>query len=138
MPHLHGFIKTLRFNLLMPVKVEEQASCTTTLYRKVVSYYLQVFQDHQNLIGHSRWLKMAENLTRRRKTIRIRSILLTKSFPTCLPASGKTPLLRPMARLWLGKPAMKSGKTRSANMKRETKGASAPGKSPPQYPEDNN
>jgi transposase, IS605 OrfB family, central region len=65
MPHLRGFTKTLRFNLLMPVKVEEQASCTTVLYRKVVSYYLQVFQDHQDLIGHSQWLKMAENLTHR-------------------------------------------------------------------------
>lgn len=65
MPHLHGFTKTLRYNLLMPVKVEEQAVCTTAQYRQAVSYYLQVFQDHQDLIGHSQWLKMAENLTHR-------------------------------------------------------------------------
>ena len=65
MPHLHGFTKTLKFNLLMPTNVITQASCTTTLYRQVVSYYLQIFQENQNLISHSQWLKMAEDLTHR-------------------------------------------------------------------------
>jgi IS605 OrfB family transposase len=65
MPHLYGFTKTLRYNLLIPKKVEEQSGCTTRLYRQVVSYYLQVFQDHQELIGHSQWLKAAETLTHR-------------------------------------------------------------------------
>jgi hypothetical protein len=67
MPHLHGFTKTLRYNLLMPVDVEKQAFYTTTLYRQVVSYYLQVFQEHQEVIGHSKWLKMAEKLTHQTK-----------------------------------------------------------------------
>jgi len=65
MPHLHGFTKTFRFNLLMSAEVNIQASCTITLYRQVVSYYLQIFQDHRNIIGHSQWLKLAENLTHR-------------------------------------------------------------------------
>jgi|GEM_PF-2578342 len=56
MLHLHGFTKTLRYNLLMPADVEKQAFCTTMLYRQVVSYYLQVFQEHQEIIGHDKWL----------------------------------------------------------------------------------
>ena len=66
-PHLRGFTKTIRYNLLMPTDVDGQATCATALYRQVVSYYLQVFQDHQDLIEHSQWLKMAENLTHRTK-----------------------------------------------------------------------
>jgi len=66
-PHLHGFTKTLRYNLLMPTDVEEQALRTTLLYRRVVSYYLQVFQEHQEIIDHGKWLKMAEKLTHRTK-----------------------------------------------------------------------
>lgn len=67
MPHLHGFTKTLRYNLLMPTDVEEQALRTTLLYRRVVTYYLQVFQEHQEIIDHGKWLKMAEKLTHRTK-----------------------------------------------------------------------
>jgi len=51
----------------MPVNIEKQASYTIMQYQQVVSYYLQVFQDHQDLIGHSQWLKKAENLTHRTK-----------------------------------------------------------------------
>jgi hypothetical protein len=67
MPHLQGFTKTLRYNLVMPADVEEQCLNTTALYRQVVSYYLRVFQEHQGIIGHSRWLRMTEKLTHRTK-----------------------------------------------------------------------
>jgi IS605 OrfB family transposase len=67
MPHLHGFTKTLRYSLLIPTDIEQQICCTTNLFRQVVSYYLQIFQDYQALIGYSQWLKAAENLTHRTK-----------------------------------------------------------------------
>jgi len=67
MPHLHGFTKTLRYSLLIPTDIEQQMCCTTNLFRQVVSYCLQIFQDYQALIGYSQWLKAAENLTHRTK-----------------------------------------------------------------------
>lgn len=51
----------------MPDDVARQALCTTGQYRQVVSYYLQVFKDHQELLGQCQWLKAAENLTHRTK-----------------------------------------------------------------------
>jgi IS605 OrfB family transposase len=67
MPHLHGFTKTIRYNLLVSSDVDHQLSCTTKQYRQAVSYYLKIFQDRQELIGRSQWLKTAENLTHRTK-----------------------------------------------------------------------
>lgn len=67
MPHLRGFTKTLRYNLVVPVEIDEHAACTTALYRQAVSYYLQVFQEHQEIISDGQWLKKAEGLTHRTK-----------------------------------------------------------------------
>ncbi|HBC93066.1 MAG TPA: transposase [Pelotomaculum sp.] len=68
MPHLHGFTRTLRYKLLTPTDVKQQMRCTTAHFRQVVSYYLQIFQEHQELIGYSQWLKAAETMTHRTKS----------------------------------------------------------------------
>jgi len=144
MPHLRGFTKTFRYNLLMSVKVEEQASCTTTLYRKVVSYYLQVFQDHQDLIGHSQWLKMAENLTHRTENNPNPEYSFDEEFPN-LPsgfrrnaiaeAHGKALAWKTSYEKW----KEKKRKHEEKNQKRITAGKKPIEftERPPQYPEDN-
>jgi len=90
MPHLHGFTKTLRYNLLMPADVEKQAFCTTMLYRQVVSYYLQVFQEHQEIISHDKWLDSkphsAEDVYRE-------ILRLPESYSEDLPGNGRASML---------------------------------------------
>jgi IS605 OrfB family transposase len=63
MPHLHGPCKTLRRKLLMAGRTVGHADATVCLYRQVVSFYLQVFHDHMELLERSDWLKQAELLT---------------------------------------------------------------------------
>lgn len=58
-----GFTKTARYNLVMPPKLATLADRTNLLYRQVVSYYLQVFQEHQELLKADNWLNAAEYLT---------------------------------------------------------------------------
>ncbi len=85
MTRLHGFTKTFRYNLLMSADAHKQACCTTRLYRQVVSYYLQVFQEHQEIIGHSRWLAMAERFTHRTRDNPNPEYPFDREFPN-LPA----------------------------------------------------
>lgn len=66
-PQLHGFTKTYRYKLLIPAKADQLLKQTTEQYRKVVEYYLQVFQDHQEILGQKAWLRLAEALTHRTK-----------------------------------------------------------------------
>lgn len=65
MPHLHGPCKTLRRKLLLAGRTSGHAAATVCLYRRVVSFYLQVFHDHRELLERSDWLKQAEQLTHR-------------------------------------------------------------------------
>ncbi|MGI9951314.1 transposase [Moorellaceae bacterium AZ2] len=67
MPHLHGPCKTLRVRLILGEKTAEHLERTVSLFRQVVSYYLQVFHDHMELLERSDWLKQAELLTHRTK-----------------------------------------------------------------------
>lgn len=64
MLHLHGPCKTLRVRLIVSEKTNEHLERATLLFRRVVSYYLQVFHDHMELLEYSDWLKQAELLTR--------------------------------------------------------------------------
>lgn len=63
MPHLHGPCKTLRLRLMVSEKTSHYMETTVTLFRQVVSYYLQVFHDHMELIECRDWLAGAELLT---------------------------------------------------------------------------
>lgn len=67
MPHLHGPCKTLRVRLMLREKTAGHLERTVSLFRQVVSYYLQVFHDHMELLERSDWLKQAELLTHRTK-----------------------------------------------------------------------
>ncbi|HBT46997.1 MAG TPA: transposase [Peptococcaceae bacterium] len=63
MPHLYGPCKTLRVRLILGEKTAGHLERTVSLFRQVVSYYLQVFHDHMELLERSDWLKQAELLT---------------------------------------------------------------------------
>jgi hypothetical protein len=63
MPQLSGFAKTYRFNLLVSPGVADQFSLTVEQYRRAVSFYLQVFQNHQEILDRRDWLRTAEILT---------------------------------------------------------------------------
>jgi IS605 OrfB family transposase len=60
---MHGFAKTRKFNLLVSQDIATQLSQTVDQYRQAVSFYLQVFQEHQEILGNGEWLKIAEHLT---------------------------------------------------------------------------
>jgi len=65
MPHLRGFTKTRIHNILILSDTDQHMQCTVDQYRRVVSFYLQVFHDHQELIGEGGWLLATETLTHR-------------------------------------------------------------------------
>jgi hypothetical protein len=60
---MHGFAKTRMFNLLVSQGVAAQFDQTVEQYRQVVSFYLNVFQEHQEILGNGEWLKITEHLT---------------------------------------------------------------------------
>lgn len=68
MPHLHGFVKTRKYKLNVPDDVNHQLDKTTTLFQRAVIYFLQVFQEHQELINDKQWLTAIEQLTHQTKT----------------------------------------------------------------------
>lgn len=145
MPHLRGFTKTLRFNLLMPVKGEEQASCTTALYRKAVSYYLQVFQDHQDLIGHSQWLKMAENLTHRTEDNPDPEYPFDEEFPNLPSGFRRNAIAEARGKALAWKTSFEKWEEKKRKHEERNQRRVAAGKKPvefterpPQYPEDDN
>lgn len=145
MPRLHGFTKTLRFNLLVPDSINRQMYCSTDLYRQVVSYYLQIFQDHQELIGHSQWLKMAETLTHRTKSNLQPTYPFDEEYPN-LPSGIRRAAISEacgLAEAWKSsydKWLTKKQKTEEKNVKRITKGKKPVviKEHPPQYPVENN
>ncbi|MBS4007862.1 MAG: IS200/IS605 family accessory protein TnpB-related protein [Clostridium sp.] len=57
------FCKTWRYNLITSANTAEMLKRTTSLYREVVAYYLQVFQSHQEILDARNWLRQAEILT---------------------------------------------------------------------------
>ncbi|WP_205664678.1 hypothetical protein [Ammonifex thiophilus] len=65
MPHLHGPCKTLRVRCLIGEETSRLLQATVCLYRQVVSFYLQLFHDHQELLERGDWLRQAELLTHR-------------------------------------------------------------------------
>ena len=65
MPQKHGFVKTMRYNLVVSENTRILLTTTTEQYRDVLAYFLQVFQEHQELIGLSDWLFAMEHLTHR-------------------------------------------------------------------------
>lgn len=58
-----GFAKTHRYNLLTTTKLDEVAQRTVCIFQQAVSYYLQVLQDHQELLNAGNWLRACEILT---------------------------------------------------------------------------
>lgn len=65
MPQKHGFVKTLRYNLVVTEDTGILLTETTEQYRKVLSFFLQVFQEHQELLEITDWLTAIEKLTHR-------------------------------------------------------------------------
>ena len=63
MPQMHGFAKTRKYTLLITPDIASQFEQTVSQYRQVVVLYLQVYQEHQEILGHDKWLKMTEHLT---------------------------------------------------------------------------
>lgn len=61
----HGFVKTQRYNIVVPEKTSALLMVTTLQYREVLGYYLQRFQERQDLIKSSNWLLDMEHLTHR-------------------------------------------------------------------------
>lgn len=145
MPRLHGITKTIRFNLRVPDSISRQMHCSADLYRQVVSYYLQVFQDHQDIIGHSQWLKMAETLTHRTKNNLRPNYPFDYDYPN-LPsgfrraavseASGLACAWKSSYNKWL----TKKQKIEDRNTKRVAEGKKpiVLKERPPQYPVENN
>ncbi|KXG74945.1 hypothetical protein AN618_21120 [Fervidicola ferrireducens] len=145
MPHLHGFTKTLRYNLLMPADVEKQALYTTTLYRQVVSYYLQVFQEHQEIIGHSRWLKEAERLTHQTKDNPDPEYSFDREFPNLPSGFRRSAIAEAHGKALAWKTSYEKWQERKRRHEEKNRKRAAEGKKPikfkerpPQYPEDNN
>ncbi|HUW63368.1 MAG TPA: hypothetical protein VMW83_01525, partial [Spirochaetia bacterium] len=60
-----AFTKTRIHDVLMPADIGLSMGCTVDVYRRVMSFYLQVFHDHQELTGVGGWLQAAEALTHR-------------------------------------------------------------------------
>lgn len=65
MPQKHGFTKTLCYNLVVLDNTSILLTATTGQYREVLGYFLQIFQEHQELLGTSNWLTATERLTHR-------------------------------------------------------------------------
>lgn len=144
MPHLHGFTKTLRFNLLMPAEVGKQAFCTTALYRQVVSYYLQVFQDHQDLIGYSQWLKMVEGLTHRTEDNPHPAYPFDEEFPNYPSGFRRNAIAEAHGKALAWKTSYEKWQKRKRKHEEKNARRAATGKKPiefrerpPQYPADN-
>jgi putative transposase len=145
MAHLHGFTKTFRYNLLMPADVEKQALYTTTLYRQVVSYYLQVFQEHQEIIGHSRWLKEAEKLTHQTKDNPDPEYPFDREFPNLPSGFRRSAIAEAYGKALAWKTNYEKWQERKHRHEEKNQKRVAEGKKPiefkehpPQYPEDNN
>lgn len=68
MPHLRGFVKTRKYKLNISDNISQQLEQTTKLFQEVVLYFLEVFQEHQELIDSKQWLALTEQLTHRTKT----------------------------------------------------------------------
>lgn len=144
MPHLHGFTKTFRYNLLMPASAEEQAACTIMQYRQVVSYYLQVFQEHQEIIGHSQWLKMAETLTHRTGKNPHPIYPFDEGFPNLPSGFRRNAIAEAHGKALAWKTSYKKWEERKRRHEERNARRIAAGKKPiefterpPQYPKDN-
>ncbi|MBF7082405.1 transposase [Desulfallas sp. Bu1-1] len=145
MPHLRGFTKTFRYNLLMPASAEEQAACTITQYRQVVYYYLQVFQEHQEIIGHSQWLKMAENLTHRTEDNPNPEYPFDEEFPNFPSGFRRNAIAEAHGKALAWRTSYEKWEERKRKHEERNARRIAAGKKPiefterpPQYPEDDN
>ncbi|MBE3578998.1 MAG: IS200/IS605 family element transposase accessory protein TnpB [Caldanaerobacter subterraneus] len=145
MPQLHGFTKTLRYNLLMLANVEKQTLYTTTLYRQVVSYYLQVFQEHQEIIGHSKWLKEAEKLTHQTKDNPDPEYSFDREFPNLPSGFRRSAIAEAHGKALAWKTSYEKWQERKRKHEEKNQKRVAEGKRPiefkerpPQYPKDNN
>lgn len=144
MPHLSGITKTLRYNLLMPADVEEQALCTTLLYRRVVAYYLQVFQEHQEINGCDNWLKMAEKLTHRTKDNPDPEYPFDGEFPNLPSGFRRSAIAEAHGKALVWKANYEKWQEKKRRVEEKNLKRTAAGKSPiefkerpPQYPKDN-
>jgi len=144
-PHLHGFIKSQRYNLLMPEDIDEQAFCTTNLFRRVVSYYLQVFQDHQELLNQKQWLKAAENLTHRTKDNPNPKYPFDEEFPNLPSGFRRSAIAEAYGKAFAWKTSYNKWQLRKQRHEEKNQRRMAKGKKPiefkerpPQYPEDDN
>ncbi|MHB1418245.1 MAG: zinc ribbon domain-containing protein [Bacillota bacterium] len=65
MPQKYGYTKTIRYKLVVSESTDILLTATTGQYSEVLAFFLQVFQEHQELLGVSDWLKTIERLTHR-------------------------------------------------------------------------
>ena len=125
MPHMHGFAKTRKFNLLVSQDIATQLSQTVDQYRQAVSFYLQVFQEHQEILGNGEWLKIAEHLThttRRNPSPRYDFDSQFSIYPSGLRRAAISEAYG-SACSWSGRPRRKSMNSKTSSVKRR---ASAP------------